>query len=338
MKRMFFVVLSLALVATACGDDDSGATTTAAPATTAAPTTQAPTTTAAPTTEAPTTTAAEGVTVTGDDGVEVTITDTSTIVSLSGDLTEILFALGFGDRVVAVDVTTTFPPEAADIPVIGFGQQLAPEPVLGMRPSLVLANELTGPPEAIEQIRGAGIPVLVIAGGASLDDPARKIRLIGEVMGAPDAAEALATEVDADIQAALDVAAQAEATPNAVFVYSRGPELLLVFGTGTATNAMLTGAGAVDVGAEAVHGAAPLSAELMAAMQPDVIVLPLSGYHALGGSEAFLQVPGVAQTPAGENENFLAYDEAYFFNLGPRTGEALMEFVLDLYPELDPNG
>jgi iron complex transport system substrate-binding protein len=337
MKRLIFVVLALALVAAACGDDDS-ATTTAAPTTTAATTTAAPTT-APPETDAPTTTAAEeGVTVTGDDGVEVTITDTSSIVSLSGDLTEILFALGFGDRVVAVDVTTTFPPEAAEIPVIGFGQQLAPEPVLGMRPSLVLANELTGPPEAIEQMRGAGIPVLVIAGGTSLDDPARKIRLIGEVMGAPEEAEALAIEVDAEIQAALDVAAQAEASPNAVFVYSRGPELLLVFGVGTATNAMLTGAGAVDVGAEAVHGAAPLSAELLAAMQPDVIVLPESGFLALGGAEAFLEVPGVAQTPAGENQNFLAYDEAYFFNLGPRTGEALMEFVLDLYPELDPNG
>jgi iron complex transport system substrate-binding protein len=63
-----------------------------------------------------------------------------------------------------------------------------------------------------------------------------------------------------------------------------------------------------------------------------VIVLPESGLEALGGIEAFLALPGVADTPAAQNEAFLAYDEAYFFNLGPRAGQALNEFIRDLYP------
>jgi iron complex transport system substrate-binding protein len=102
------------------------------------------------------------------------------------------------------------------------------------------------------------------------------------------------------------------------------------------TNPMIEGANAVDVGADSgVFGAVPLSAEALVAAAPDVIVLPQSGLEALGGVEVLVDVvPGVAETPAGENGAFLAYDEAYFFNLGPRVGQALMEFVLDLHPEL----
>jgi iron complex transport system substrate-binding protein len=111
---------------------------------------------------------------------------------------------------------------------------------------------------------------------------------------------------------------------------------MLLFGIGIGTNAMIEGANAVDVGAEMmIFGAAPLSAEALIAAAPDVIVFPEAGLAALGGVDALLDaVPGVADTPAGANGAFLAYDEAFFFNLGPRAGAALMEFVLDLHPDL----
>ena len=322
--RLPIVLVAVLLLAAACGDDTADTTTTTP--TTQATTTQATTTTAAPAT----------VTIVGDDGVTSEITDASRIVSLSGDLTEILFALGEGDRVVAIDVTTTFPEEATALPVIGFAQALAPEPVLAFTPTVVLANELTAPAEAIQQIRDTGIPVVVLNTGGSFDAVGHKIRTVAEIVGAAEAGEALATQVEAEIQAAVDLAATASTTPRVAFIYSRGPQLLLLFGLGMGTNPMIEGANAVDVGADSgVFGAVPLSAEALVAAAPDVIVLPQSGLEALGGVDALVDVvPGVAETPAGENGAFLAYDEAYFFNLGPRVGQALMEFVLDLHPEL----
>ncbi|HLE39701.1 MAG TPA: ABC transporter substrate-binding protein [Acidimicrobiia bacterium] len=326
--RVIGLIVSLVLVATACGDDETGTT-----ATTTTTTTTAATSTT--TTEATSTTAA-GVTYTGFDGVESVVTDTSRIVSLSGDFTEILFDLGAGDRVVAVDVTTTFPEATADIPVIGFAQSLAPEPVLAMQPTLVLANELTAPAESIEQLRAAGVPVVVLATGSSLDDVTAKITTIAHLVGLDEAGGLLAERVGAEIDAARETAARADRAPRVAFIYTRGPQLLLFFGAGMATNAMIEGAGAVDVGAEAgVMGAQPLTPEAIIAAAPDVIVLPESGLAALGGIEALLEIPGIAETPAGAAGAFLAYDEAYFFNLGPRAGVALMEFVLDLYPELE---
>ena len=101
------------------------------------------------------------------------------------------------------------------------------------------------------------------------------------------------------------------------------------------TSSMIEGANAVDVAAASgVFGAAPVTPEALVAAAPDVFVLPAAGFEALGGADAFLAIPGVAETPAGQAGAFLIYDEAYFFNFGPRTGLALLEFVKDLHPEL----
>lgn len=321
------VLLAMALVTAACGDD--GSTTTAEAETTSTTAPGVTTTSPVPTTRA------AGITFTGDDGVDSVIAASSRIVSLSGDFTEILFELGAGDRVVAVDVTTTHPEAASEIPVIGFGQDLAPEPVIAMQPDLVLANELTGPPETIDQLRAAGIPVVVLESGSSLQAPIHKIQAISTLTGLDEAGATLAGRVQSEIDAALELADRAGTEPRVAFVYTRGPQLLLLFGQGMATNAMIEGAGAIDVGAETgVFGAQPLTPEAIVAAAPDVIVLPEAGFAALGGAEAFLGVPGIAETPAGAAERFMVYDEAYFFNLGPRAGLALMEFVLDLYPEM----
>ena len=77
-----------------------------------------------------------------------------------------------------------------------------------------------------------------------------------------------------------------------------------------------------------------MTPEALVAAAPEFIVLPEAGIQAFGGVDAFKELPGIADTPAGKNDAFFVYDEAYFFNLGPRVGLALYDFVLDLYPEL----
>jgi iron complex transport system substrate-binding protein len=257
------------------------------------------------------------------------------VVSLNGDLTEILFELGVGDSVVAVDVTTVFPEEAAALgergDTVGFAQQLTAEAVLRFEPTLVIGDQQVGPVEAIEQLRAAGIPVVILETQTTLDGVATKISQVAEIMGVPDEGAALADRVSGEIDAALELVDQ-DASPLTVgFVYVRGPQTIFLFGAGTATQAMIEGAGAIDAGAASgVQGLVPVTPEAIVAAAPEVIVLPELGLEALGGVEVFLGIPGVADTPAGQNENFLVYDEAYFFNLGPRTGIALAEFVEDL--------
>ncbi|MDH3296070.1 MAG: ABC transporter substrate-binding protein, partial [Acidimicrobiia bacterium] len=144
--RLIGLVLVTALVSGACVSQPVGTTTAGEPTTS---------------TTFGTATSTSGVgapaleTFIGADGVESTITDTSRIVTLSGDLTEIVWRLGFGDSVVATDVTTVYPPEAVGLPVVGVGRFLSAEGVLAQEPTLVIGDTQTSPLEAIEQIRNA---------------------------------------------------------------------------------------------------------------------------------------------------------------------------------------
>ena len=274
----------------------------------------------------------------GAAGVATTVTDTSRIVSLTGDITEIIYELGLGDSVVAVDITTTYPPEANELKRsggnVGFGQALAAESVLRYEPTLVLGDESIQPTETIEQLRNAGVPVIIMKYQATLPGVEEKITEVAGILGVPDAGEELAQRVMSQIDDAQSRAMESADRPRVAYLYTRGPSVLLLFGTDMPTQAMIEGAGAIDVGAAVGEGAIPLTPEALIAAAPDVIVFPESGVEGLGGFDALLEIPGIAETPAGQNRAFLAYDEAYFFNLGPRVGLALNEFVDDLYPDL----
>lgn len=331
-NSLMTLAVGLTVVAAACS---SGTTTT----TTADQPTTSSSTTTVTTPQTTTTVPSDQRTFVGADGVETTIGDVSRIVSLNGDLTEIIFELGFGENVVGVDVTTTYPPEAAALndqgQTVGFAQQLAAEAVLRFEPTLVIGDQQVAPPEVLEQLRGAGIPVVILETQTTLDGVETKILEVAEILGVPDEGSELAERVMGEIDAARALAATDDSDPKIAYVYVRGPQVVFLFGAGMPTQGMIEGAGAIDAGAEAgVFGPAPLTPEALIAAAPDLIVLPEAGLAALGGIEAFLELPGVAETPAAQNDAFLDYDEAYFFNLGPRAGQALDEFVRDLYPEI----
>jgi iron complex transport system substrate-binding protein len=327
-SMLMALTAAFSLVIVGCSGDSTDTTTTSVVETTT-------TSTVAETT----TTATEGVTFVGPDGVETVITDTSRIVSLNGDLTEIIFELGLGENVVGVDVTTTYPEEAAALneqgETVGFAQQLTSEAVLRFEPTLVIGDQQVAPTEAIDQLREAGVPVVILETQTSLEGVSTKINQVAEILGVSDEGEALAARVSGEIEDARALVVDEDSDPNVAYIYARGPQVIFLFGAGMPTQAMIEGAGAVDAGASSgVNGPGPLTPEAMVAAAPDVIVLPAAGLEALGGVEALVAIPGIAETPAAQNEAFLAYDEAYFFNLGPRTGQALAEFIGDLYPDL----
>lgn len=269
------------------------------------------------------------------DGVMTDVSDTSRLVILNGDLTEIAFALGAADSVVGIDLTTTYPEEAAQLPDVGIARNVSAEKVIELAPTLVIADTQLGPQTAIDQIRAAGIPIALLRLESTLPGVTRKIATVASILGLESEGQTLTRQVQSEIDAALDVAARADATPTVGYVYARGPETLLMFGTGMPTHFLIQAAGGVDVfGANGVVFAQDLSAETLVTAAPDVLITSEEGFEILGGMDSFLALPGVADTPAGQSQSILRYDEAKFLGMGPRVGEALMELVLDLHPEL----
>ncbi|MGH2531911.1 MAG: heme/hemin ABC transporter substrate-binding protein [Thermomicrobiales bacterium] len=276
------------------------------------------------------------VTVTDATGTDVTVTDISRIVPLNGDIAEIVWALGLGENVVGVDVSATYPPaETGPLPKIGYQRDLSAEGILALAPTVIVGTEDAGPTEVIEQIRTAGVPVVILASSSDLEGIGDKIRGVANALGVVDAGATLAARTDAEIDAVMALATEAESTPRVLFLYVRGAGTQMIGGAGTSADVMITAAGGVNAATEAgIEGFKPITPEALVAAEPDVLLLLSAGLESVDGVDGLLQIPGVAETPAGQNQTVLDYDDLYLLGMGPRTGQALHDLVIGLHPEL----
>jgi iron complex transport system substrate-binding protein len=274
-------------------------------------------------------------TVTDVNGKQVTVSDVSRIVPLSGDVAEIVWDLGLGSNIVGVDVSAVYPPELTKLPQIGFERQLSAEGILSLNPTLVIGKEQAGPVTVLDQVRAAGVPVLIVHEPQTIDAPAAKIRAVAAALGLQPEGETLATRTQLAIDSARALAASATSKPTVLFLYVRAGGTQLIGGKGSVADAMIEAAGGTDAGVAAgIQGFEPITAEAVVAAQPDVIIVPQSGLDSIGGLDALLQIPGVAETPAAKNNRILAYDDLLLLGMTPRTGAMLHQLTLDLHPEL----
>jgi len=275
-------------------------------------------------------------TYTGPDEVTSTIDSAARIVTLSGEFSEIVWELGLGDNLVGVDLSSDFP--AAEMrlkPKVGVERRLFAEPILALDPTVVIGDIDAQPPGVIDQVRAAGVPVVILPRVVGVDAPAEKIRLVAQVLGVTAVGNDLAVLVQSQIDAALAPVAQAESQPRVAVVYIATQDQILLLGSNTVFEGLLEAIGAQDVGPTAgFEGFVPLTAEAIAAAAPDVIITARRGFDDRGGMEGFVELPGIAQTPAGAARRVLVYDDSLLLTLGPRTGQMLELIVADLHPEL----
>jgi heme transport system substrate-binding protein len=269
-------------------------------------------------------------------GKTVTVKDVSRIVPLDGDIAEVIFTLGLTKNVVGVDTSATYPAKTvAKLPSIGYQSQLSAEGILSLKPTVVVGSTDAGPPAVIQQLRDAGVTVVIIPRYVDLDAGAEKLRAVGKALGVPKRGEKLAKQVEGQIALAKKEAAKATSKPRVAFLYVRGSQVQMIGGKGSGADALIQAAGGIDAGTEAgIQGFKPLTAESLVAAQPDVLLLLSAGLQSVGGIDGLLKLPGVAQTPAGKARRVLAYDDQLLLGLGPRTGAALRMLVRGLHPEL----
>lgn len=255
------------------------------------------------------------------------------LITLGGDVTEIVYALGAGDDVVAADTSSVFPPAAAALPKVGYQRQLAAEGVLALSPTLILASDEAGPPAALTQLRDAGVAIEIIAADDSPEGAVAKVRRVAAKLGRREAGEKLV----ADMQAALAHAAadrtRVASSPRVLFVYARGAGTVSVAGRATSADAMIRLAGGRNA-IEAFDGFKPLTAEAAVAAAPDVVLMLSRGLDSLGGADAVWAQPGLAQTPAAHSRRLVVMDDLYLLGFGPRTGAAVADLARQLHPEL----
>lgn len=277
------------------------------------------------------------VTIESADGETVEITDVDRIIPLSGAIAEVVFTLGLGDNVVGRDITATFE-QAADLPVVTRGHDVSAESVLSLHPTVILASATTGPAEAIDQIRAAGIPLVMFSGSADLTDVDRSIGEIATALGVDEAGDRLRARTADRIAAVQAQVPDTDPPLRVAFLYLRGSaSIYLIGGERSGASGLIEAAGAVDAGKEAGFDAdfTPITSEAMAAAAPDVIMVMTKGLESVGGIDGLLELPGIAQTPAGLDRKIVWIDDGIILNYGPRTDLVLASLVDQIYGPVD---
>lgn len=253
--------------------------------------------------------------------------DATAIVAIGGSVTEIVYALGQQDRLVARDTTSLFPQEAQDLPDVGYMRQLSAEGVLSVGPDLILTRDTAGPPEVLDQLRSASVPIVEVQDGFSKSSVIAAIQTVGAALGVPDRAKNLAASVETDF-ASLE-AQTVGVSPKVLFILSNQGGRLNVAGADTGASGILELAGASNVMEDAFSGYKIMNDEAIIAAAPDVILMMSGQADHEARAEEILSLPAIAQTPAGRTKAFVTIDPAAL-GFGPRTAMFAQELSDDL--------
>lgn len=258
------------------------------------------------------------------------------IVTLGAAVTEIVFELGEGARIIGRDRTSTYPPAALELPDVGYVRALSAEGVLALGPELILASEGAGPPDVIGVLKQAGIKYVVIPEGLDAEAVARKITMVGEALGVEARAQALARKVTGELEAAAAMNAQTKAKSaspkRAMFVMSSKGGKLNVAGRNTPPDAIIRMAGGVNAITE-FDLYKPISDEAAAAAAPDLILMMTRGGDHAATAEELFALPSLVTTPAARDMALVKVDGAKFFGFGPRVGEVVRDLAAHLNAE-----
>jgi iron complex transport system substrate-binding protein len=255
------------------------------------------------------------------------------IVAIGGAMTEIVFALGEGARVVAVDTTSLYPWRAvAPLPKVGYLRQLSVEGILSTKPDLILADVDAGPKDVLDQLKNMGAPVAHFHAEHSVESVVPKIRFVGEALGHKAEAEAMVQGYSADLKTIETAVAALAKKPDVLFLIAVGPSGLRGAGDGTAAGEMITRAGGVNSFA-GVNGYKPVSPEASLAANPEYLLMMKQTVEEIGGINAVAMLPALAKLDAAKEKRIVALDGNYMLNFGPRTAHAIRDLAAALHPE-----
>jgi iron complex transport system substrate-binding protein len=242
------------------------------------------------------------------------------LISLAPSVTEILFALGLGSRVVGVTTYCDYPREAAGITKVGDTQRPNLEKIISLKPDLVIVSTASQLEEFMSNLERLGIPVYV-NNPTNLESLLDSIKGIGAVAGVPESANKLVADLSSRIGAVHSRVAGLE-RPRVLFVLSTEP--LITAGGGTFINDLITEAGGESVSADQKADYPQFSLETALARRPEVIFLQA------GGSGLPKQL---AETPAARAGRVYQLDDALLLRPGPRIVDGVEEVARKLHPE-----
>lgn len=256
------------------------------------------------------------------------------IVCISKQYSEIIFALGAEEEIVGVDLSSTYPEAVKKLPTVGYHRALSIETILAMKPTLILHDNNIGPEHVVNQLVELQIPMKTfgdyqptISGTDSL------IREMGAYFGKEEKANVLCQKLKKDMAKAKAESKKLTEKPRVLIIhFGRASNVYLVMTEKSTAAKMLEWAGG-EMAVTGEKGMKQLSPEVVAAANPDIILLTDFGYDQLAKNNEIQKLPGISSTNAFKNKQIFRIEEHDLVYLGPRTGETVMRIQKLIHPD-----
>lgn len=251
------------------------------------------------------------------------------LVVAGGSLSELIYAMGIGNRVVGVDETTSYPPETAALPHIGYWKQLSSEGILSLHPDSFITWQDAGPQIVLDQLRAQKVNVVTLPRvPATVEQMYTNIRELAQTLRIPEQGETLIDRIRQRLDRVQHSVAAKNAPVKAMFILSAGGSAPQVAGKGSVADAIMTLAGAQNVATHAQYKS--YSAESLIAANPEVIVV--TSQMVDGGLARLSTIAGITHTAAWKNQRIVAIDQALILGMGPRVADAVEALHQQFWP------
>ncbi len=253
------------------------------------------------------------------------------IISLSPSNTEVIFALGLGDKVVGVTEYCNYPPAAQEKEIVGGFSTPNMERIVELEPDLVVASTIHD--QEVPIMEELGLKVLVIE-SATLAELYESMAILAGVTGVQDTGASLINEMQERIKAVQLIVEQVAEEDRVKVYYEVYSDPLMSAGRNALINEIISFAGGVNIFGDLNESYPQVSAEIVAERQPQVILYP--DYHGTADLmvETMLARPGWGNIPAIVDNKVYAISDDAFARPGPRVVDAIEEAARIFYPEL----
>lgn len=242
------------------------------------------------------------------------------LVSLGGSVTEIIYALGREERLIATDLSSSYPEQVNKLPQVGYYRSISIEGLLSVKPELILASENSGPKDALDRLEALGVKVQRVSDKGTLDSLYERITQIAQILEAEEQGENLLQKIKTDVDKAMSMPTKPY---RAALVVNRTGTLQAA-GTATSADELMHLAGFENIFSKQ-KSYKPVSKESFLALQPDIIITTTASVEASGGLEQFSKEAVIANTPAATANRIVVLDDLLALGMGPRVGQAIRQ-------------
>ena len=244
----------------------------------------------------------------------------SSIVVAGGSIAEILYYINEGDRIIGVDVTSTYPDAVKVLPSIGYVRNLSIEGVLSLNPTLILGEDDMGPKIVVDQLKEIDVELQIIPEDQTIDGIIEKIKCIASIIGSNNQAENI---INDDLMPKI---VELRSVQDSVKIKRKRVMLILsmqgtspvVAGLGTSGDNYIKLIGAKNV-FDSFRGWKPVSEEAVIQSDPDYFIIPSRDMHKNFDFKSITTNAIFRNTKAGSKKKFIFDDAMVMLGFGPRT-------------------